>query len=149
MSAEPYRAPGVTIRETVAPVAPSEPPAASPEAELAGDSDDYRYIQVRRALIYIEQSIKAALEPFVFQPNTPTTWSSVVSAVSGVLQELWSQGRLAGATPRDAFDVQCGLGSSMTAQDLRDGNLAVLVTLRGLQATPTVLTVRLDLQGGG
>ena len=36
---------------------------------LDGNSNDYRYVQVRRTLIYIEQSVKAAMNPFVFAPN--------------------------------------------------------------------------------
>ena len=143
------RAPGVTVRETVSPAAAEAEPAPSPESsELDGDELDYRYIQVRRAIIYIEQSIKAALQPFVFEQNTQATWSQVVSAASGVLREIWSRGRLAGATPEEAFGVQCGLGSTMTAQDVRDGNVVVDVILHGLQPTPTALRVVVKLHGG-
>ncbi|MCA9388097.1 MAG: phage tail sheath family protein, partial [Candidatus Andersenbacteria bacterium] len=42
---------------------------------LDGNSNDWRYIQVRRTLIYIEQSIKNALQPFVFAANSSATWS--------------------------------------------------------------------------
>ena len=138
------RAPGVSMRESAAPAAPPDAPAPG----AADTTDDYRYIQIRRTIIYIEESIKQALDPFVFEHNTPATWSSAVSQVSGVLRQLWGEGKLAGATPQQAFSVQCGLGSTMSARDVRDGNMVVQVTLQGLQATPTVLTVRVDLQGG-
>lgn len=149
MRAESPRAPGVTLRETVA--SASEPPsaAANPAApDPAGSSLDDRHIQIRRTLIYLEPSIKAALDQFVFEPNTPATWSRAVSAVTSVLQAAWTRGELPGATPGQAFSVQCSLGSTMTARDVRDGNLAAQVTLPGLQPAPTVLTVQVKLQSG-
>jgi phage tail sheath protein FI len=97
---------------------------------LDGNSNDFRYIQVRRTMIYIEQSIKAALNPFVFAPNNGQTWTTAVSMVSTFLQTLWSRGGLMGATPSEAFSVQCGLGSTMTAQDVLDGYMIVQVVLQ-------------------
>lgn len=97
---------------------------------LDGNSNDYRYIQVRRTLIYIEQSIKNTLEQYVFAPNTGVTWATVISTISNFLTNLWSQGGLMGATASEAFTVQCGLGSTMTGQDILDGIMIVQVTLQ-------------------
>lgn len=97
---------------------------------LDGNSNDFRYIQVRRTMIYIEQSIKMALNPFVFAPNNGQTWTTAVSMVSSFLQTLWSRGGLMGATPKEAFSVQCGLGSTMTSQDVLEGLMIVQVVLQ-------------------
>src|SRR5581483_7142364 len=97
---------------------------------LDGNSNDYRYIQVRRTIIYIEQSIKNALNPFVFAPNDGNTWVTVTAMISDFLQGVWSQGGLMGAKASDAFTVQCGLGSTMTGQDILDGYMIVQVTLQ-------------------
>ncbi len=94
---------------------------------LDGNSNDWRYIQVRRTLIYIEQSIKNAMMPFVFAANDGKTWATVVSAISNFLQQTWSQGGLMGNTPSQAFSVECGLGSTMTSQDVLEGYLIVQV----------------------
>lgn len=96
---------------------------------LDGNSTDYRYIQVRRTLIYIEQSIKNALDPFVFAANDGNTWTTVVSMVSGFLKDLWSRGGLRGTNPSEAFRVECGLGSTMTQKDILEGYMIVQVTL--------------------
>ncbi|HEY2094704.1 MAG TPA: phage tail sheath C-terminal domain-containing protein, partial [Thermoanaerobaculia bacterium] len=96
---------------------------------LDGNSNDYRYVQVRRTLIYIEQSVRVALQQFVFAPNVPATWTTVVSMINNFLQNLWSRGGLFGATPKDAFIVTCGLGSTMTAQDILNGFMNVQVVL--------------------
>lgn len=94
---------------------------------LDGNSNDWRYIQVRRTLIYIEQSIKNALFPFVFEANDSATWVQVRSMIESFLSNVWRQGGLAGAKPEDAFQVFCGLGSSMTAQDILEGKMNVII----------------------
>jgi phage tail sheath protein FI len=115
---------------------------------LDGNSLDYRYIQVRRTLIYIEQSIKTALNQFVFAPNDGATWTAAVSMVSNFLQGLWSQGGLMGAKASDAFTVQCGLGSTMTSNDILDGYMIVQVTLQMVQPAEFIeLTFKQAMQG--
>lgn len=97
---------------------------------LDGNSNDYRYIQVRRTLIYIEQSIKNALQPFEFAGNNGQTWATVVALVSTFLQGIWSQGGLMGDTASSAFRVQCGVGSTMTGEDVANGYMIVQVGLQ-------------------
>lgn len=115
---------------------------------LDGNSNDYRYIQVRRTLIYIEQSIKRALDPFVFAANDGNTWARVVSMVSGFLQGLWEQGGLMGATASEAFTVECGLGSTMTAKDILEGYMIVQVTLQMIRPAEFIeLTFKQKMEG--
>lgn len=97
---------------------------------LDGNSLDYRYIQVRRTLIYVEQSIKLALQSYVFAPNDATTWSTVSASVSSFLTGLWQQGGLMGSKASDAFSVSVGLGSTMTSQDILNGYMIVAITLQ-------------------
>ncbi len=97
---------------------------------LDGNSTDFRYVQVRRTLIYIEQSIEQALQPFTFAANDGQTWATVTRMVSDFMKELWAQGGLMGEKPDEAFTVACGLGSTMTAQDILNGDMIVQVTLQ-------------------
>jgi phage tail sheath protein FI len=97
---------------------------------LDGNSQDYRYIQVRRTLIYVEQTIKLALQSYVFAANDAITWTNVTSSISAFLTGLWQQGGLMGAKSTDAFTVNCGLGATMTAQDVLNGYMVVAVTLQ-------------------
>jgi len=94
---------------------------------LDGNSLDYRYIPVRRTLIYIEQSCKLAAQAFVFEPNDQNTWTAVKSMISSFLASLWKEGGLAGARPEDAFSVDCGLGTTMTSNDILDGIMAFTI----------------------
>ena len=115
---------------------------------LDGNSNDWRYIQVRRTIIYIEQSIKLALDPFVFAANDGKTWVTVVSMISNFLQGFWSQGGLMGATADEAFSVECGLGSTMTAQDILEGYMVVQVTLQMIRPAEFIeLTFRQRMEG--
>jgi len=94
---------------------------------LDGNSQDWRYINVRRTLIMIEQSIKLAARAYVFEPNDSNTWVTVKSMIDNFLINLWKQGALAGAAPEVAFDVQIGLGSTMTPTDILDGKMLITV----------------------
>ena len=96
---------------------------------LDGNSQDWKYISVRRTVIFIEQSIKYATEPYVFAPNTATTWTNVKAMLTNFLNNVWQQGALAGATPEDAFSVSIGLGETMTPVDILDGVLRITVKL--------------------
>jgi phage tail sheath protein FI len=116
---------------------------------LDGNSNDWRYIQVRRALIYIEQSVELALNKFVFAPNVAQTWVTVSSMISSFLRGVWQAGGLMGASPTEAFSVQCGLGSTMTAQDVLEGRMIVQIKLTMVHpAEFIVLTFQQQMQGG-
>jgi uncharacterized protein len=115
---------------------------------LDGNSNDLRYVQVRRTLIYIEQSIKALLQSVVFAPNDSKTWVAVTAMVSAFLQDLWSAGGLAGDKASEAFTVQCGLGSTMTDMDIQAGYLVLLVTMQITHPGEFVeLTFQQEMQG--
>ena len=115
---------------------------------LDGNSLDYRYIQVRRTLVYIQQSIKQALTQFALAPNGATTWAAATTMVSNFLQNLWSQGGLMGATASQAYTVACGVPASMTAQDVLNGYMIVNVTVQMIHPAEFIeLTFTQTMQG--
>jgi phage tail sheath protein FI len=94
---------------------------------LDGNSLDWRYINVRRTMIMLEESIKNAAKAFVFEPNVANTWVTVQSMISNFLAGIWRRGGLAGATPEDAFSVHVGLGDTMTPDDVLEGIMRITV----------------------
>jgi hypothetical protein len=98
---------------------------------LDGNSQDWRYVPVRRTMIFLEQSCKLAAQAYVFQPNDKNTWEAVIAMISSFLTSIWKEGGLQGASASDAFSVFCGLGSTMTADDILNGfmNVTVKVSL--------------------
>jgi len=93
-------------------------------------SNDWRYIQVRRTMIFIEQSVKQALESMVFRPNTAQTWVTVTSMIESFLHGVWAAGGLMGSAPEQAYRVQAGLGSTMTPDDVLNGVMRVQIVLQ-------------------
>ncbi len=96
---------------------------------LDGNSLDWRYINVRRTMIMLEESIKLASKAYVFEPNDANTWITMKSMIRNFLNGIWKRGGLAGASPDDAFSVHVGLGETMTPEDILEGILRITVLL--------------------
>ncbi len=94
---------------------------------LDGNSLDWRYINVRRTMIMLEESVKLATKAYVFEPNVANTWVTIKSMIRNFLTGIWKRGGLAGASPDDAFAVFVGLGETMTPEDILEGILRVTV----------------------
>src|SRR5207302_3806744 len=76
---------------------------------LAGNDNEWRYISVRRFFNMVEESVKKSTYWAVFEPNDANTWVKVRGMIENYLIDKWRDGALAGATPKDAFFVKCGL----------------------------------------
>ncbi|NRA13146.1 MAG: phage tail sheath family protein [Crocinitomicaceae bacterium] len=96
---------------------------------LDGNSNEWRYISVRRLFMIAEESIKKATSQFVFEPNDAKTWVKVSGMISSYLDGLWKEGGLSGAKASDAYFVNVGLGVTMTTQDILEGKMIVQVGL--------------------
>jgi hypothetical protein len=94
---------------------------------LDGNSQEWCYVNVRRTLIMIEESLRQASKAYVFEPNTLNTWVTMKSMFNNFLTNVWKRGGLAGASPEDAFEVYVGLNETMTADDILNGVLRITV----------------------
>lgn len=94
---------------------------------LAGNSNDWRYVNVRRLANMIEESVKKACMQYVFEPNVAQTWVSVKGMIDNYLTTLWNDGALAGGKPEHAFFVSIGLKETMSAQDILEGRMIVKI----------------------
>lgn len=94
---------------------------------MDGNSLDWRYINVRRTMIFLEESIKNAARAYVFEPNNASTWLNMKGMIENFLKGVWKRGGLAGASPEDAFSVHVGLGDTMTPEDILEGILRITV----------------------
>ncbi len=115
---------------------------------LAGNDNNWRYISVRRLFIFMEESIQQATSWAVFEPNMVTTWLKVKASIESFLYGLWQQGALVGSTPQEAFYVNIGLGTTMTADDILNGVMNVVVgAAPSRPAEFIVMTFTQKLQG--
>lgn len=92
---------------------------------LDGNSNDFKYISVRRFYIMVEESARKATSVFVFEPNDGNTWVKIRAMIENYLTNLWRLGALAGSKPEQAFYVKVGLGQTMTFDDILNGRMIV------------------------
>jgi hypothetical protein len=67
----------------------------------------WKYINVRRLFIMVEQSIMIGSQWAVFEPNDHTLWKKLTRDVRAYLMRVWRSGALFGQTPEEAFYVKC------------------------------------------
>jgi len=95
-------------------------------ARVMTSDDNFRYVPVRRLLMFIEQSIDLGLQGVVFEPNAPPLWAQVERVISNFLTDVWRSGALEGTKPAEAFFVRCDR-TTMTQTDIDNGRLIVLI----------------------
>lgn len=96
---------------------------------LAGNNNEWKYVNVRRFFNMAEESCENAARQFVFEPNDANTWVRVKGMIENYLTNLWRAGALQGAKPEHAFYVSGGLDKTMTADDILNGLMIVEIGL--------------------
>lgn len=96
---------------------------------LAGNDNEWRYVNVRRFANFVGESIRKAIGAFALERNDADTWVRARATIGNFLIGQWRNGALMGARPEQAFGVAIGLGQTMRTQDLLDGRMIVEVRL--------------------
>ena len=95
-------------------------------ARTLSDESDWKYVNVRRLIIYIEQSIGYGTQWVVFEPNDEPLWTKVRADITEFLTRCWRDGAFQGTTPQEAFFVKCDR-TTMTQQDIDNGRLICVI----------------------
>lgn len=91
-------------------------------ARTISSDTEWKYVNIRRYLLYLEHSIDRGTQWVVFEPNGEQLWASVRQSVNDFLYNEWRSGALAEAKPEQAFFVRCDR-TTMTENDLDNGRL--------------------------
>jgi phage tail sheath protein FI len=91
-------------------------------ARTMSSDPEWKYINVRRLFLYVEESIDEGTQWVVFEPNNEVTWGRVQRAISNFLMTIWRAGGLFGAKPEEAFFVRCDR-TTMSEDDIQNGRL--------------------------
>lgn len=98
----------------------------------------WKYVNVRRLYIYIEESIKANTNWVVFEPNSEVLWGRVTRTIEMFLATCWRSGALAGSTPAEAYFVECG-PTTMTQDDIDNGRLICNIGIAAVKPAEFVI----------
>ncbi|MFR5933436.1 MAG: phage tail sheath family protein [Oscillospiraceae bacterium] len=98
----------------------------------------WKYVNVRRLYIYIEESIKANTNWVVFEPNSEVLWGRVTRTIEMFLATCWRSGALAGSTPSEAYFVECG-PTTMTQDDIDNGRLICNIGIAAVKPAEFVI----------
>lgn len=107
----------------------------------------FRYIQMRRLLDYVEQSLGLLARMYLFEPNNEVTWYKIKGQFHNWLRRLWQQGGLSGGQESDAFSISLGLHETMTQDDIQAGKMVILVRIAPLNPAEFIdVTLQLNTQ---
>lgn len=109
---------------------------------ITSDSD-WKYVNVRRLLIFIEASIDRGLQWVVFEPNAEPLWARVRRSISNFLTLVWRNGALEGTKPEEAYFVKCDR-TTMTQTDIDSGRLICVVGVAPVKPAEFVI-IRIGL----
>ena len=91
-------------------------------ARTLSSDDLWKYVSVRRFIIFLEHSIYEGTQWVVFEPNDDQLWTRVTDAIRLFLRSQWRLGALMGRTDQEAFFVRCDR-TTMTQDDILNGRL--------------------------
>lgn len=108
---------------------------------------EWRYVPVRRTAIMIEQSIYEGIQWAVFEANDHRLWASLRLNIESFMNGLFRAGAFQGEKASDAYFVRCGLGDTMTQDDIDRGQVIVIVGFAPLKPAEFVI-VRIQQKVG-
>ena len=108
------------------------------DARTIASGPEWKYVNLRRYIAYLEHSIDKGTQWAVFEPNGDQLWANVRRTVSDFLLNEWQTGALLGDKPEKAYFVRCDR-STMTQDDLDNGRLVCLIGVAPLRPAEYVI----------
>jgi len=99
---------------------------------------EWKYVNVRRLFIFLEESIDKGTQWTVFEPNDEPLWARVRVNITNFLTSVWRNGALQGSTSEDAFFVKCDR-TTMTQNDIDEGRLVCLIGVAAIRPAEFVV----------
>jgi phage tail sheath protein FI len=107
-------------------------------ARTVSSDPSWKYINVRRLFIFVEESINHGTQWVVFEPNDEPLWARVRETIRNFLTTVWRNGALQGAKADEAFFVRCDR-STMTQDDIDNGRLIVQIGIAPVKPAEFVI----------
>jgi phage tail sheath protein FI len=107
----------------------------------------WKYINVRRLFLYIEESIDEGTQWVVFEPNNERLWGRVKATITEFLTRVWKDGALMGIKPEEAFFVKCDR-TTMAQDDIDNGRLICIIGVAPVKPAEFVIFRIAQFAGG-
>ena len=107
----------------------------------------WKYVNVRRLFLYLEESLEEGTQWVVFEPNDERLWARVTQTVENFLTRVWRDGALMGTKPAEAFFVECDR-RTMSQDDIDNGRLIMRIGVAPVKPAEYVI-VRISQWAGG
>lgn len=107
-------------------------------ARTMSSDPEWKYINVRRLFLFVEESIEEGTQWVVFEPNHEPTWAAVVRNITNFLVSVWRSGALMGITQEEAFFVKCDR-TTMTQDDIDNGRLICYIGIAPVKPAEFVI----------
>lgn len=107
-------------------------------ARVATSDASWKYINVRRLFIFVEESIDEGTQWVVFEPNDDALWARVRQTITNFLTTVWRSGALQGLKAEEAFFVRCD-HTTMTQDDIDNGRLICLIGIAAVKPAEFVI----------
>jgi uncharacterized protein len=95
-------------------------------ARTASRNSLWKYVSVRRYILYVRESIDEGTQWCVFEPNNERLWARVKQTIEQFLIGQWRIGALMGLKPEEAFFVKVDR-TTMTQGDIDNGRLICII----------------------
>jgi phage tail sheath protein FI len=116
-------------------------------ARTTSNQTAYQYINVRRLLLFIEESLEEGIRWAVFEPNNPQLWEKLKRVITAFLTSVWRAGALFGERAEKAFYVRIDEALNPPAER-QLGRLYIEIGLRPVYPAEFII-VRIGLWQGG
>jgi phage tail sheath protein FI len=107
-------------------------------ARTMSSDPQWKYVNVRRLFLFVEESIEEGSQWVVFEPNDEPLWAQVRRAIGNFLVRVWKSGALMGQTQEEAFFVKCDR-TTMTQDDLDNGRLVCYIGIAPVKPAEFVI----------
>lgn len=107
-------------------------------ARTMSSDPEWKYVNVRRLFLFVEESIDEGTQWVVFEPNHEPTWAAVVRNLTNFLTSVWRSGALMGVTQDEAFFVKCDR-TTMTQDDIDNGRLICYIGIAPVKPAEFVI----------
>jgi uncharacterized protein len=107
-------------------------------ARTMSSDPEWKYINVRRLFLFVEESIEEGTQWVVFEPNAEPLWAQVRRSITNFLIRVWHSGALMGLTQEEAFFVKCDR-TTMTQDDIDNGRLICYIGIAPVRPAEFVI----------